>query len=828
MAVNLRAPVGLCLVCILLFCGGCERAAQDSSPKEQAASSAESGTESDTQGQTPTDADEATDSDTDTDTAADEETEPTAIATAAGLNHEKFTGKAAGKDDLRPSAAWDPDTTAEYPIGAFNNYIETGDLDAIRKRGMLRILIDIANTDSLHRAATQQDIEIELARRKAELLGLKPVVLFVQNFDRLIPLLVEGKGDIIANNLVPTKERAQLIDFSKATGKTHDTLISREDVPEVKPGDSLQGKTLAVTKGTVFETRGREIAEQNPGVKLEVVTKNYVELAIDVSLGHIDFTVIDEQIFDLVQQFRDNLKKNVVFEREDPLTIGIRKNSPQLKEELNKAIRSIKLTSPYTRHVGDLDKIKERGVIRAVTRNHPGTYFMWKGRVMGYEYELLQKFAKDLGVRLEIVVAPTHREIFTMVRDGKADIAASLISDTEARDEAGMDFGPHYIKEAVSIVGQPGDKLEKLEDLNGRTIHLLRSSSQYELLMELLQERPEFRELKIDIELVSETLTIPQILDRVADGEYDLTIADDITVRLEKHWRDDIVKIYDLKIEDNFYAWMVRESNPELLAAVEKFFNKPKIVKLRETLYKKYFDQPRRTRDEIKSLSEKGEISPYDKLVKKYAEEFNFDWRLIVAQMFQESSFNPKAKSWVGARGLMQVMPDTGKQVGEKNLFDPETSVRAGMKYLRWLYRKFEDKGISPENRMWFTLASYNAGLGHVYDAQDLAEEKGWDRNIWFDNVENAMLLLSEKKYYSKARYGYARGREPYDYVRKISQRFRTYASLLEAYQRQQDIGALHCIVATAWPDWLGDYGSETDGPRCGQAREAPTLAKSH
>lgn len=108
------------------------------------------------------------------------------------------------------------------------------------------------------------------------------------------------------------------------------------------------------------------------------------------------------------------------------------------------------------------------------------------------------------------------------------------------------------------------------------------------------------------------------------------------------------------------------------------------------------------------------------------------------------------------------------------------------MKYMEWLYRKFKDKGISPENKMWFTLASYNAGLGHVYDAQDLAEENGWDRNVWFNNVENAMLLLSQKKYYRKARYGYARGREPHDYVRKVEARFRTYVVLLDAHEQQQ------------------------------------------
>ena len=788
----------LLLACLQMVAGGCEREARDAPANEEA-----SAQQAQTHGNQNTMEPSASREDS---TTSDEDS-------AEQQADDKYTGSPATENELRPEAAWSPETTGEYPIGAFNNYIEKGDLDAIKKRGKLRILVDIANTDSLHRAATQQDIEIELAKRKAEILGLEPIVLIAENFSQLIPLLREGKGDIIANSLVPTEERSQLIDFTVPTGKTRDTLISKNDIAEVKEGDVLKGKTLSVTKGTVFETRGKEFARQHPGLKLEVVEKNYIELAVDVALGHIDFTIIDEQIFDLVSQFKDNIKKNIVFERVDPLAIGFRKESPQLEQALNSAIRSITLTSPYARHIGDLDKIKERGVLRAVTRNHPGTYFMWKGRIMGYEFELLRKFAKSQNVRLELIVAPTHKEVLSMVRDGKADIAASLLSATESRDNAGLDFGPTYMKEAVSLVGRPGDKIEKLEDLNGRTIHLLRSSSQFELLMQLFEEHPEIQELQIDIQLVPEELTIPQILDRVADGDYDLTIADDITVRLEHHFRDDVVNIFDLHVEDNYYAWMIRENSPQLQKAVNKFFEDPKVVKLRNTLFHKYFDEPKRTRDEIKALSVKGEISPYDHLVKKYAEKYDFDWRLIVAQMFQESTFNPKAKSWVGARGLMQVMPDTGKQIGEKNLFDPETSVRAGMKYLEWLHRKFEDKNITPENMMWFTLASYNAGLGHVYDAKDLAEEKGWDRKVWFGNVENAMLLLSEKKYYSKARYGYARGREPYDYVRKIAQRYRTYAALLKAYERQSEVGAVNCAIPMTWPQWLQPYLDDCQAP---------------
>ncbi|GAA5524173.1 membrane-bound lytic murein transglycosylase F [Microbulbifer aestuariivivens] len=713
----------------------------------------------------------------------------------------KFAGRAAREGDTRPEAVWPPDTTGEYPIGAYNNYIETGDLDAIKKRGKLRILVNVANTDSLHRAATPQDRQIERAKRMAEFLELEPVVLYVDRYDQLIPLLIEGKGDLIANHMAITDEQLQQIGFSIPVGKSRYLLLSRKDTPDIKEGDSLRGKTVHVTRGSHFEKIAKEKAAEFPGVKIKAVDANDVALAEQVSQGKIDFTITTESAYGMISQYRDNLKANVMGDVDRPMAWGLRKDAADLKEALDRAVRHFQLTKPDDRSIGDLDEIRKRGLLRAVTRNHPGTYFMWKGRVMGYEYELLQKFAKELGVRLEIVVAPTHKEVFTMIRDGKADIAASLISATTTRDEAGMDFGPPYMQEEVSIVGRKHDKIENLQDLDGRTIHLLRSSSQYEVLMKLLQKH---EDIDVEVELVPEELTIPQVLDRVAEGDYDLTIADDVTVRLEHHWRDDIVNLYNLTIEDNVYAWMVRDSNQKLLQAINKFFNDPENIKFRESLFIKYFEEPKRTRDEIETLSEKGEISPYDKLVKKYAEEYDFDWRLVVAQMFQESSFNPKAKSWVGARGLMQVMPDTGKQVGEsKNLFDPETSVRAGFKYLEWLHRKFEDKGISPENMMWFTLASYNAGLGHVYDAQDLAEEKGWDRNVWFGNVENAMLLLSEKKYYSKARYGYARGREPYEYVRKISQRFRTYAALLEAYQRQQEVGQITC---PGLPSWLREH----------------------
>ena len=145
--------------------------------------------------------------------------------------------------------------------------------------------------------------------------------------------------------------------------------------------------------------------------------------------------------------------------------------------------------------------------------------------------------------------------------------------------------------------------------------------------------------------------------------------------------------------------------------------------------------------------------------------------------MYQESRFNPKAKSWVGAQGLMQVMPRTAKELGITNLTDPESGIKAGIKYLQWVRNRFEPE-LDVKDRMWFTLAAYNAGQGHVKDARRLAKQQGLNPNRWFDNVEKAILLLSKRKYASKARHGYVRGTEPVNYVREIRQRYQAYLEM--------------------------------------------------
>jgi membrane-bound lytic murein transglycosylase F len=273
-----------------------------------------------------------------------------------------------------------------------------------------------------------------------------------------------------------------------------------------------------------------------------------------------------------------------------------------------------------------------------------------------------------------------------------------------------------------------------------------------------------------------------EIISRVASGEYDLTVSDSHILSVELIWRTDIKPALTLN-GPVAHGWAVRKENKLLLAALNDFLDKEYKGRFYNFVYNKYFENSDRILDQVASHQEhsvKGNISPYDAQVQKYADEYGFDWALIVAQMYQESRFDPKAESWAGAQGLMQILPTTGELFGVQDLYSVDTSIHTGVRYLAWLQQRFESE-LTVQDRMWFTLASYNAGLGHVRDARSLARKMGWNPDRWFNNVDRAMLLLSRRSFYQLATYGYARGKETVDYVRQIRDRYNAYIRLARA-----------------------------------------------
>jgi membrane-bound lytic murein transglycosylase F len=286
--------------------------------------------------------------------------------------------------------------------------------------------------------------------------------------------------------------------------------------------------------------------------------------------------------------------------------------------------------------------------------------------------------------------------------------------------------------------------------------------------------------IEFELRAAPETLETEAIIDGVADGAYDLTVADSHILEVELAWRDDVRAAFAIG-DSVAHGWAVREGDEKLLAAIDSYFRREYRGLFYNITYNKYFRDPGSIREQAAERPARtGTLSAYDSLFQLYAERYDFDWRLIAAQAYQESRFRPQARSFAGAVGLMQVMPGTARELGFDSPLDPETSVHAGVKYLRRLYDRLDELSSSSE-RTWFALAAYNAGFGHLRDARRLAGELGRDPDRWFGQVEAVMPLLARARYYRQARFGYCRCGEPVAYVRAIRDRYRAYSDVVAA-----------------------------------------------
>jgi len=257
-------------------------------------------------------------------------------------------------------------------------------------------------------------------------------------------------------------------------------------------------------------------------------------------------------------------------------------------------------------------------------------------------------------------------------------------------------------------------------------------------------------------------------------------VVDDQVLALALGWLDGVKGVLTLGAPQP-EGWVTRAPDRQLLQAINAFWKKEYRGAFYNITYNRYFKSPAKIRKAVQKharLYPDGSISPYDPLVRRFAGLYNFDWRLIVAQMYQESRFDPNAVSPSGARGLMQVLPGTAKEMGFRNMKDPPASIHAGVKYLNVMQARWPDD-LDASNRVFFALASYNAGAGHVRDARTLARQTGRNPDLWFGHVEDAMRLLSKPEYARRAKCGFVRGQEPINYVRQIIARYRTYMDLI-------------------------------------------------
>ncbi|MDG1732633.1 MAG: transporter substrate-binding domain-containing protein [Thalassotalea sp.] len=651
------------------------------------------------------------------------------------------------------------------------------DFDEIKQAQVLRVLTWNGNDGYLPRAGSPPNLDKEYIARFAQQNQLQIEMVYVDSFEDLIPALIAGKGDVIASNITINRIRQRQVDFTLPLVETTEYMVMGKNSKPLNSSKDLANRSIAVQSGTSFALTAIGLAKVYPSLKITQIPPNmgHDEIFDKIASGEYDITINDDNIIASTLAYRSDLKQSLQANSAKEIGWAVHKRNKLLKTALNNFLLLEKITINKTVKVKtNWDLIKERKNIRFVMRNNIASYYLWKGELMGFHYELARNFARVNKLSFEIIVAPDNQAMFEYVRDGKADIALGFFTPTQERIKEGLTFSRpyHYATEQL-VIGNTDLNIKSVEDLKYRNISVRKSSSYWQTIKDLQTLIPE-----IVLTPAPEEYDTERIIAGVASGEFDLTIADNHLIDMELSLRDDIVASINMG-KEKAQSWVVKTGNTALLSNVDAYIKRTYRGLFYNMLHNKYFENEKLTTSHHKDFNLQksgGALSPYDDVVEKYAKKYGFDKHLLIAQMHQESNFNPKARSYAGAQGLFQVMPRTAKELKISNMYIPENGIHAGVKYLRWVTERVEAWNVQEDQVVWFALASYNAGFGHVNDARRLARQKGWRDDVWFDNVERAILLLSQRKYSSKARYGYVRGKEPVNYVRNIRHKYQIYA----------------------------------------------------
>ncbi|MFL5347333.1 MAG: transporter substrate-binding domain-containing protein [Hyalangium sp.] len=689
------------------------------------------------------------------------------------------------EDPVFPEAP--PSTPPQPPAPEPEPPTSTGDLPAIRAGGTLRVLVEGTDEDFLPRQGMPKAQDRVLLERFAEKQGLTVEFIQAPSFDRLIPMLREGRGDLIAADMTVTPARAKEIAFTRPLAVVKEFVVGKRgaaDLPR-KPED-LAGRTVHVRGSSSFADSLRALAQgKAPGLVIEPVPETIEpeELVYQVSRGERPLTVADSHLLAAIETYNPDVERLFPIAEGRQIAWGVRQENTELRLALDSFITEHVLTEyADERFTGDLAGIRKRGVLRVLTRNNPVTYFLHRGEQHGFDFEMAKAAAEAIGVRLEVVVPPSRDLLIPWLKEGRGDVIAASLTVTPERSEEVAFSRPYLFVDEVLVQRASGPKVASLAELKGQKIHVRKSSSYASTLLALQKTYGPFEIVEEPEDLETEAL-----LDKVAEGELPFTVSDSHLLAAEQTYRDGLEAAFTLPVEGppaskegaRAIAFAVRKDAVKLRGFLDGFVKKT----YRGTLYnmwrKRYFENSHRVFEaKVERAEVSGTLSPFDSIFQSYSSRYGMDWRLMAAQAYQESHFNPKLKSWVGAIGLFQVMPATGRALGFRKLEDPEQGTHAGVMYMQQLVNRFEPE-IPFKHRLRFALASYNAGMGHVQDARRIAKEKGWNPNKWFGHVEKAMLLLERPEYYRRARYGYCRGSEPVKYVSEIQNRYTSYVELV-------------------------------------------------
>lgn len=425
-----------------------------------------------------------------------------------------------------------------------------------------------------------------------------------------------------------------------------------------------------------------------------------------------------------------------------------------------------------------LQRIIDRGYVKVGTLFGPNSYYIGAQGPSGFEYELAKNYADYLGVELKVIPSYNLEELFPKLDSGEVDFLAAGLSVTDKRLDR-FYFSPSYQEVSQKVIFKQGNEWPReLKDLSGSLI-VTSSSSHVENLEKLKLTHPELTWQE------TSDLDNEELLMQVLDGEVDYTIIDSHVLAMNRRYYPELSIAFTIKKPEPL-AWLVSKNNDaSILASLIEFFGEVHHDGTLLALDDKYYGHVEEfnyvdTRLFLQAIEKK--LPKYQVLFEKYGQDI--DWRLLAAISYQESHWEPHARSFTGVRGMMMLTLVTAKQMGIKSRLDAEQSILGGAKYFKRMIKKMPERIPEPD-RTWFALASYNVGFGHLNDARIITQRQGGDPDRWFD-VKSRLPLLKQKKYYKKTKYGYARGDEPVKYVESIRRYYESLSFLDDRAQKEK------------------------------------------
>jgi membrane-bound lytic murein transglycosylase F len=410
-----------------------------------------------------------------------------------------------------------------------------------------------------------------------------------------------------------------------------------------------------------------------------------------------------------------------------------------------------------------IDQILDLGELRVVTRNTPTSYFVGPDGPAGPEYDLVRDFADQLGVTLKVETVDSVSEILPRLISGKAHMAAAGLSMTDVRRQF-LNFGHPYNSVDMHVIYKLGEgRPRSIEDLIGHSIEVVAGSSHSEMMMSLSEVYPglEWSE-NADVEVID-------LLQKVASGELDFTIADSTEFNIQRHFYPDLRVALDLEVGDPI-AWAFRKGDGDsLLARADEYLISAGRSGYLAQVNDRYFGHAEEfdyvgTRAFIRHFDSR--LPRYRKMFEDAGEQWAIDWRLLAAVGYQESHWRSHAVSPTGVRGIMMLTEATADYLNIRDRMDPQSSIDGGAEFLARQTERIPDSVDEPD-RTWMALAAYNVGFNHLKDARQIVEWQGGDPDTWVD-VSKALPLLANQRWYPRVQYGYARGWEPVLYVNNI------------------------------------------------------------